>query len=94
MPFSHLLFHHSLVALTYLLLTLVLCWSPQFVSLLLLLSVYRRPSVRFHSCVFLCAFLTSLPLDSVLKISHVTLSLCCPKAEGGFSPAPLSSFYF
>lgn len=67
--------------------------SPQFVSLLFLLSVCMRPSVRFHSCVFLCAFLTSLPLDSVLKISHVTLSPCCPMAEGGFSPA-LLSFYF
>lgn len=89
-----LVVYHSLVTLTYLFLVLSSAVSSQFVSLLFLLSVSMKPSVRFHSCVFLCAFLTSLPLDSVLKISHVTLSLCCPKAVGGFSSASLSSFSF
>lgn len=81
--YSHIPSPHSSVLLC--LLNLFLCCSC---------SQYTwGPSVRFHSCVFLCAFLTSLPLDSVLKISHVTLSLCCPKAERGFSPASLSSLF-
>lgn len=92
LPLCHLLFHHSLVFFTYLFLTLAFYCVSSVFPLLFLFSVYMKPSVRFHSCVFLCAFLTSLSLDSVLKIFHVTLCLCCPKAVAGFSTAPLSSF--